>query len=69
MSAEILNFVSGKLSMYVASEGNYIPAGTTVDIYTVVENRDIYVKVCVLSEDYHFVRLPYYGTDIDMLIK
>ena len=66
---QILNFVSGVLKMYVASCGNMIPAGETVDIYRVQDGKDLFVKVCATSDDYEPVMLPFYGTSESLLLK
>ena len=55
--------------MYVASQGNMIPAGETVDIYRVQDGKDLYVKVCATSSDFEPVLLPFYGTSESMLLK
>lgn len=65
---KILNFVSGVLKMYVASQGNLIPAGEMVDIYRVQDGKELFVKVCAASNDFEPVLLPFYGTSERMLL-
>ena len=63
-----LDFCSGTLNMYVSSNGNMIPKGSKVDVYTVQDDRDLYVQVCAIDRECKPVKLPFYGTSVEMLL-
>lgn len=67
-TVEIISFATGVLAVYVSSEGNLLPAGTEVDIYTYAQGRDLFVKVCALSINAQPVYLPFYDTNVEWLL-
>ena len=63
---EITKNAEGLLKMDVASEGNYITAGTPVVVETVVDNfKNIFVRVVSMQTS---VRLSYADTSINCLV-
>lgn len=67
-TVDILSFDYGTLAVDVSSQGNRLPAGTNVDIYTYSQGRDLFIKVCDLDSERTPVFLPFYETDIDWLL-
>ena len=69
MAIKILSQRDGKLAMYVSSGSNMIPAGRSVFIERVQNGQDLYVTVDEIPyRGGPSVRLPYYGTDEDLLL-
>jgi len=64
---KFLSHASGVLEMYVSSDGNTIPEGTEVNVYRVLDGKDLYVLVTECSST-KTVRLPYDETSESMLL-
>jgi len=63
---EVTKNAEGKLKMNVSSEGNYISAGTSVVVETVVDNfKNIFIRVVSMRGS---VKLPYSETNISWLV-
>lgn len=63
---KLMNRVEGKLKMDVASEGNYIPAGTLVVVDSICDNfNNLSVEVSSVKTT---VRLSYYDTFVSWLV-
>jgi hypothetical protein len=64
---QTMKTLSGKLTINISSEGNYIKKDTEVIVKVIVDNfRNIFVLV---QSAFNQVRLPYYDTDVEDLVR